>query len=83
MLALLCHLWSLALVLYVARVAMAVMGGFIALESSLALFLSPLAPLWDLWAFAVWLTALAGHTVEWRGERYRLTKTGELERIEG
>jgi ceramide glucosyltransferase len=82
-LALFCNLWSLALMLYLARVAMAVTGGFIALESWLALLLAPFAPLWDLWAFVVWLTAFTGRTVEWRGERYRLSKTGELERIEG
>lgn len=82
-LALFSNLWSLALMLYLARVAMAIMGGFVALESWLALLLSPLAPLWDLWAFVVWLTAFTGRTVEWRGERYRLTKEGELERIEG
>lgn len=81
-LALLCNLWSLAFMLYLARVAMAVLGGFVALESWLALLLSPLAPLWDLWAFIVWLTAFAGRTVEWRGERYRLSKDGVLERIE-
>jgi len=82
-LALFSNLWSLALVLYLARVAMAIVGGFVALESWLALLLSPLAPLWDLWAFVVWLTAFTGRTVEWRGERYRLSKDGELERIEG
>lgn len=80
-LALFCHLWSLALMLFLARVAMAIMGGFVALESWLALLLSPLAPLWDLWAFVVWLAAFAGRTVEWRGERYRLTKDGVLEPI--
>jgi hypothetical protein len=68
--------------LFLARVAMAVMGGFVALESWPALLLAPFAPLWDLWAFVVWLAAFTGRTVEWRGERYRLTKTGELERIE-
>lgn len=82
-LALVFQLWPLALTLFMARVAMAVIGGFIALESWLALLLSPLAPLWDLWAFVVWLAAFAGRTVEWRGERYRLSKDGELERIEG
>ncbi len=81
--ALVFQLWPLALMLFMARVAMAVMGGFIALESWIALLLSPLAPLWDLWAFVVWLAAFAGRTVEWRGERYRLSKDGELERIEG
>jgi len=81
-LALVFQLWPLALMLFLARVAMAVMGGFVALESWLALLLSPLAPLWDLWAFVVWIAAFAGRTVEWRGEKYRLSKDGELDRID-
>ena len=44
-----------------------------------ALLLLPLAPFWDLCAFVVWLFALAGHDVEWRGQRFRLTKDGVLE----
>jgi len=80
-LALACQLWSLALMLILARIAMAVVGGFFALESWLALLLSPLAPLWDVWAFFVWIAAFMGRTVEWRGERYHLAKDGVLERI--
>jgi hypothetical protein len=60
---------------------MAIVCGFFALESLLALLLSPLAPLWDVWAFAVWLCAFTGHTVEWRGQRFRLSKNGALERL--
>jgi ceramide glucosyltransferase len=76
-----CGLWSLAFTLLAARLAMAIVCGFFALESLLALLLSPLAPLWDLWAFAVWLCAFTGHTVEWRGQRFRLTHDGALERL--
>ena len=75
------HLWSVAFMLFLARIAMAVAGGFIALESWMALLLSPFAPLWDLWAFVVWLAALTGRKVEWRAERFELTKDGKLERI--
>ena len=67
--------------LLAARLVMAIVGGFFALESLLALLLSPLAPLWDLWAFAVWLCSLAGHNVVWRGQRFRLTPDGVLERL--
>ena len=76
-----CGLWSLAFMLLAARLAMAIVCGFFALESLLALLLSPLAPLWDLWAFAVWLCAFTGHTVEWRGQRFRLSQDGALERL--
>jgi len=74
-------LWSLAFMLLAARLVMAIGCGFLALESLLALLLSPLAPLWDLWAFAIWLFALAGRNVEWRGQRFRLSSGGLLERL--
>ncbi len=72
-------LWSLAFMLLAARLVMAIVGGFFALESLLALLLSPLAPLWDLWAFTIWLCSLAGHNVVWRGQRFRLSSGGLLE----
>jgi ceramide glucosyltransferase len=33
-------------------------------------------PLRDLWGFAIWVCGLAGNTVEWRGERIRLSPKG-------
>ncbi|MGC2770750.1 MAG: glycosyltransferase, partial [Candidatus Sulfotelmatobacter sp.] len=39
-----------------------------------------LIPLRDLIAAAVWVVSLGGHTVTWRGERFRL-KAGKLTRI--
>jgi ceramide glucosyltransferase len=39
-----------------------------------------LIPLRDLVAVAVWIVSLGGHTVSWRGERFRL-KDGKLTRI--
>ena len=74
-------LWSLAFMLIAARLVMAIVCGFLALESLLALLLSPLAPLWDLWAFAIWFCALLGRNVEWRGQRFRLSPGGLLERL--
>jgi ceramide glucosyltransferase len=35
-------------------------------------------PFRDLVGFAVWLAGLAGSTVEWRGEKIRLTKDGRI-----
>ncbi len=43
--------------------------------------LSPLAPVWDLYAFAVWLTAHFGHTVRWRDQTITLNKGGRIGRV--
>jgi ceramide glucosyltransferase len=39
-----------------------------------------LIPLRDLLAVVVWIASLGGHTVTWRGDRFRL-KNGKLNRI--
>jgi ceramide glucosyltransferase len=39
-----------------------------------------LIPLRDLLAVVVWIASLGGHTVTWRGDRFRL-KNGKLSRI--
>jgi ceramide glucosyltransferase len=35
-------------------------------------------PFRDLWGFAIWLSGLAGKTVEWRGARMRLSRDGKI-----
>ncbi|MBK9140017.1 MAG: bacteriohopanetetrol glucosamine biosynthesis glycosyltransferase HpnI [Verrucomicrobia bacterium] len=37
-----------------------------------------LPPVKDLLQVALWVLAFTGHTVEWRGERYRVRRNGEL-----
>jgi len=37
-----------------------------------------LIPFRDLVGFAIWVAALGGSTVEWRGEKIRLTKDGRI-----
>lgn len=69
--------WLAALLLIV-RIASGITAGFGVLHSRIALTAAPLIPLWDLWAFAVWLTGLRGDTVEWRGRRMRLSPGGRL-----
>jgi ceramide glucosyltransferase len=39
-----------------------------------------LMPLRDLWGFAVWMAGLAGDTVEWRGQKLRLSPDGKIAR---
>jgi ceramide glucosyltransferase len=40
-----------------------------------------LYPLRDLMGFCFWLASYGGSTVVWRGERYRLSFGGKMERI--
>lgn len=66
---------------WAARTATACAAG-VALRHWPAVALCWLAPLWDVWAFVVWVAGWVGDTVEWRGVRYRLAKDGRLERAE-
>jgi ceramide glucosyltransferase len=68
--------WALAL--WAARMATAVAGGWCVLRYRPALLLAPLAPLWDVWAFIIWIAGLTGSAVEWRGGRMRLSKDGRI-----
>lgn len=81
-LALACGAWQAALVALAARYASAVATGVVVLGSPLARVGWVLAPLWDWWAFAVWIAGLRGSTVIWRDGVLRLTKDGRLLRGE-
>lgn len=71
--------WSMALVLVIARITMGAAGGFLVLRHWPALLAAPLIPLWDLWAFLVWLAGLMGRTVHWRNGRKRLLPDGRMQ----
>jgi ceramide glucosyltransferase len=73
--------WALlaAVVLLRAVVALAV-GGSVLRDPQLLKNLW-LLPLRDLIAVAVWIASFAGHTIEWRGDRFEL-KNGQLIRID-
>ncbi len=72
-----CTAFVLALAL---RIASALFVGGRILRDPHALKYSWLIPLRDLFAVGVWLASLAGHTVTWRGDRFRL-KDGKLIRM--
>jgi ceramide glucosyltransferase len=40
-----------------------------------------LVPLRDIISFAIWLYSFMGNTIEWRGRRLKLTKSGKLVQI--
>ncbi len=70
--------WHAALMLIALRVAMGVLCGWFVLRSRDVLLLWPLIPLRDLYAALVWLTALFGNTVLWRGQTLKLDRQGRI-----
>jgi ceramide glucosyltransferase len=75
-------LWAwggLAVTLFL-RFAVALIVGREVLKDRQTLKNAWLIPLRDLIAVAVWIVSLGGHTVTWRGDRFRL-KNGKLSRI--
>jgi ceramide glucosyltransferase len=72
--------WILLAVLISVRVDLAVVVGWLVLRDRRALTLLPLLPIRDFIALLVWMASLAGHTVVWRGARFKL-KDGRLTRI--
>ncbi len=78
LLAILWGAWSLALSLTIIRWMTALLGGVLVLRSPLARRAFWLAPLWDLWAFLVWIAGLTGSTVIWRDGVLTLSRDGKL-----
>lgn len=71
-------LWPLAAAVMAARMAMAIGAGWLVLRSPDVLRLFWLIPFRDLFAAAVWVRAMTGHTVEWGGRNLRLTRDGKI-----
>jgi ceramide glucosyltransferase len=72
--------WSALAVTLALRLAMALLVSQRVLEDYGVLENAWLIPLRDLFAVGIWIASLAGHTVTWRGERFRL-REGKLSRI--
>jgi ceramide glucosyltransferase len=62
------------------RLAVALTVGKSVLHDSTVVKNLWLLPLRDLVAVGIWLASFAGHTVTWRGDRFRLKK-GRLTRV--
>jgi ceramide glucosyltransferase len=78
LLALLCGYPALALAVCAVRWLSAWVAGVAVLRSPVASFGFWLAPLWDCWAFVVWMAGLAGNTVEWRDKSLQLDREGRI-----
>ena len=70
--------WWLALTLVALRVLTGVLVGRGIVHSPIALKHFYLIPLWDIWAFGLWLAGLFGKEVVWRNRRLRLNKEGRI-----
>jgi ceramide glucosyltransferase len=70
--------WELAGALLATRLMMAYASGWLVIRSRDVLRLLWLVPARDLFAFAIWLTGLAGRSVVWRGQRLRLARDGRI-----
>jgi ceramide glucosyltransferase len=75
------HIWLAAVILLVARIAAAVVSGWLVLRIRRPLWHALLAPLWDLCAFSVWATSYASTEVQWRDRRLRILRNGRVEEI--
>jgi ceramide glucosyltransferase len=72
--------WALLTAVLGLRVAVALVVGWSVLRDRQVLRLLALLPLRDFIALLVWIASLAGHTVVWRGDSFRL-RNGKLVRI--
>jgi ceramide glucosyltransferase len=72
------HAWRYALLLWAVRTLTALLAGGFVSQSALAGAFCWLAPLWDLFAFAVWLGSYRSRRVEWRGKKLAIDKQGRI-----
>jgi ceramide glucosyltransferase len=71
--------WRIAVILLAIRMLMAVVAGWFVMRSRDVLLLFWAIPLRDLFGAAVWIAALGGNTVVWRGKRLRIDREGRIE----
>ena len=70
--------WIPALALTVARITSAFTTAHFVLEARQVSLLAWLAPLWDLYAFGVWLASYARNRVRWRNKVLTINRQGKI-----
>ncbi len=70
--------WQIAIALLSIRMIMAIVAGWFVMRSRDVLRLFWAIPLRDLFGAAVWIAALGGNTVVWRGKRLRIARDGRI-----
>jgi ceramide glucosyltransferase len=77
--ALVLHLGWIAAGLGILRILSSLITGWFVLRSRAALYGLLLTPLWDFFAFAVWIGSYMSATVQWRDRSLRLGPEGRIE----
>jgi ceramide glucosyltransferase len=75
------QIWPAAVILLAARIAAAVVSGWLVLRIRRPLWQALFAPFWDLYAYSVWIASYASNEVQWRGRRLRILRDGRVEAI--
>jgi ceramide glucosyltransferase len=70
--------WPAALALAGLRLCSAFVSAGLVLSSSRIATLAWLAPVWDWYAFAIWLASYAGRDVRWRDRTLRIDSSGRI-----
>ena len=73
--------WVVLAITWTIRLIMAWIIGVNILNDPQAKKIIWLVPLRDIISFAIWLYSFMGNTIEWRGRRLKLTKSGKLVQI--
>ncbi len=73
-----CGAWIPAALLLGLRWISALIAGGLVLRSQLAATLCWLAPVWDLYAFCIWVASYAGRTVRWRDRALSIGDDGRI-----
>jgi ceramide glucosyltransferase len=73
-----CAAWPWANILAALRIGSAFLTGWCVLRSRIAAAFFWLAPVWDLYAFAVWLASYAGMKVRWRDKTLVIDREGRI-----
>jgi ceramide glucosyltransferase len=71
--------WKVAALLLLLRVMAALVGGWWVILLKQPAIAALLAPVWDLFAFAVWIFSYTSNEVRWRDRRLRIVADGRLE----
>jgi ceramide glucosyltransferase len=79
--ALVCGAWIPAAVLAAIRVISAFVTARLVLDARKLVPFLWLAPVWDLYAFAVWAASYGGRSVRWRDRRVTIDSQGRIQRI--
>jgi ceramide glucosyltransferase len=77
----LCGFWIPALVLAIARILSAFIAAGFVLRAPASVAFCWLAPVWDLYSFAIWAASYAGRQVCWRDVRLTIDSEGRIKHV--